>query len=76
MKLKYMKEDNMEYREEDFLMLSGIQHFTFCKRQWALIHIEQQWVENLRTVEGKIMHENAHKGVRTESWTPMGSERS
>lgn len=42
----------MEYKEEDFLMLSGIQHFAFCRRQWALIHIEQQWQENVRTVEG------------------------
>ncbi len=56
----------MEYREEDFLMLSGIQHFTFCRRQWALIYIEQQWEENLRTVEGHIMHENAHGGKLCE----------
>lgn len=49
-----------EYSEEDFLMLSGIQHFLFCKRQWALIHIEQQWAENVRTIEGKLMHEKAH----------------
>ena len=32
----------MAYREDEYLMLSGIQHFTFCRRQWALIHIEQQ----------------------------------
>lgn len=50
----------MEYGEEDFLMLSGIQHFAFCRRQWALIHIEQQWEENVRTFEGSVMHENAH----------------
>jgi len=50
----------MEYKEEDFLLLSGIQHFSFCKRQWALIHIEQQWQENLRTVEGHILHEKTH----------------
>ncbi|MCB2296327.1 CRISPR-associated protein Cas4 [Clostridium tagluense] len=50
----------MEYKEEDFLMLSGIQHFSFCKRQWALIHIEQQWQENLRTIEGEILHEKTH----------------
>lgn len=50
----------MEYQEEDYLMLSGIQHFAFCRRQWALIHIEQQWQENVRTFEGKIMHDNAH----------------
>lgn len=41
-------------------MLSGIQHFAFCRRQWALIHIEGQWEENFRTADGKIMHENAH----------------
>lgn len=50
----------MNYAEDDYLMISGIQHFVFCKRQWALIHIEQQWAENLRTVEGEIFHENAH----------------
>ena len=41
-------------------MLSGIQHFVFCRRQWALIHIEQQWEENVRTVDGAIMHGHAH----------------
>ncbi len=40
-------------------MLSGIQHFEFCKRQWALIHIEQQWEENVRTVEGQHLHRKA-----------------
>lgn len=50
----------MEYSEEDYLQLSGIQHFTFCRRQWALIHIEQQWAENVRTFEGQILHEKAH----------------
>ncbi len=44
------------------LMISGIQHFTFCQRQWALIHIEQQWQENVRTVDGKIFHGRAHHG--------------
>lgn len=50
----------MEYREEDYLLLSGIQHFAFCRRQWALIHIEQLWNENVRTIEGKFLHEKAH----------------
>jgi len=57
----------MLYSEEDFLSLSGIQHFMFCRRQWALIHIEQQWEENLRTVEGHIMHKNAHDSLMTET---------
>ena len=55
------------YKEEEYLMLSGIQHFAFCRRQWALIHIENQWEENLRTVEGRIMHEKAHDGPTLES---------
>lgn len=52
----------MKYSEEDYLQLSGIQHFAFCRRQWALIHIENQWAENERTVDGIIMHEKAHSG--------------
>ena len=55
-----------EYSEDDFLLLSGIQHFVFCKRQWALIHIEQQWHENLRTVEGGILHEKTHDNTIKE----------
>lgn len=47
--------------EDNYLMLSGIQHFQFCKRQWALIHIEQQWEENVRTIEGQYLHRNADK---------------
>lgn len=50
----------MEFKEDDYLMLSGLQHFIFCRRQWALIHIEQQWVENYQTTAGEIMHKRAH----------------
>jgi len=50
----------MTYDEDDYLQLSGLQHFCFCPRQWALIHLEQQWAENLRTVEGDLLHERAH----------------
>lgn len=49
------------YSEEDYLMLSGIQHFAFCRRQWAIIHIEQQWAENYRTTAGELMHKKAHE---------------
>lgn len=52
----------MGYKEEEYLQLSGLQHFSFCRRQWALIHIEQQWAENLRTVDGRILHKKAHDG--------------
>ena len=47
----------MVYAESDYLMLSGIQHFQFCKRQWSLIHIEQQWAENEATAHGQILHQ-------------------
>lgn len=57
----------MIYSEEDFLQLSGLQHFKFCRRQWALIHIENQWAENYRTTDGAILHENAHNGDFRES---------
>ncbi len=56
----------MEYREEDYLSLSGIQHFEFCRRQWALIHIEQQWQDNVRTIEGEFLHERAHNNELSE----------
>jgi len=54
------------YEEDDFLMLSGIQHFAYCRRQWALIHIEQQWGENERTADGRIFHKNAHESDSIE----------
>ena len=57
----------MTYSEEDYLLLSGIQHFKFCRRQWALIHIEQQWADNYRTVDGTLMHERAHDTGLKES---------
>jgi CRISPR-associated exonuclease Cas4 len=40
-------------------MISGIQHFRFCQRQWALIHIEQAWQDNLLTFDGQILHTKA-----------------
>ena len=55
------------YTPDECLMLSGLQHFRFCRRQWALIHIEQQWAENLRTVEGQLLHERAHNEQLRES---------
>lgn len=60
-----------EYKEEDFLQLAGLQHFTFCRRQWALIHIEQQWEENVLTVKGDLFHEKVHDGYSTEKRKDM-----
>lgn len=46
------------YSEDDMLMLSGIQHYRFCPRQWALIHLEQQWEDNRLTIEGQLLHKH------------------
>lgn len=52
--------------ERGILMLSGLQHFAYCRRQWALIHVEQQWQENLHTAEGQVFHRRAHDEQQTE----------
>ena len=73
----------MEYAEDDYLMISGIQHFKFCRRQWALIHIEQQWAENEHTVIGELMHKKTHdpyiaekrKDILTVRALPVSSRR-
>ena len=52
--------------ERELLMLSGLQHFAYCRRQWALIHVEQQWQENLHTAEGQVFHQRAHDEKQTE----------
>lgn len=57
----------MAYKEDDWLQLSGLQHFAFCRRQWALIHIEGQWAENYRTMDGLLMHEHVHDNAFRES---------
>lgn len=57
----------MTYDDDNILSISGIQHFVFCRRQWALIHIEQQWAENLLTVSGEIMHNKAHDNTFSET---------
>lgn len=49
---------NLKYSEDDMLLLSGIQHYVFCPRQWALIYLEQQWEENFLTTEGHLLHNN------------------
>ena len=70
------------YTEDDLIPLSALQHLIFCKRQCALIHIEQAWAENLFTAEGRIMHERVHaedrasRGkVRIEYSMPLRSLR-
>lgn len=55
-----------DYSEEEYLLLSGIQHFAFCPRQWALIHIEQLWTESYLTSSGRILHNKVHDSSQVE----------
>lgn len=48
------------YDEDDLVMISALQHYLFCPRRCALVHIEQQWSENRLTAEGRILHERVH----------------
>jgi len=47
----------------DTLMISALQHYAFCPRQFALIHVEQAWADNRFTAEGNILHERVDSGV-------------
>ncbi len=55
-----MKFSMNTYAEEDYIEISEVQHYRFCPRQWGLIYLEHQWAENLKTVEGEILHKKAH----------------
>jgi CRISPR-associated exonuclease Cas4 len=48
------------FEDDDLIMISALQHFLFCARQCALIHIEQQWRENVYTIQGELLHRRAH----------------
>ncbi len=70
------------YQENDYIQLSALQHMLFCQRQCALIHVEQLWVENKFTAEGRVMHERVDRGdqedrgrVRVEYSLPLKSSR-
>ena len=54
------------YSEDEYLMISGIQHYLFCKRQRALIHIENEWGENAFTKIGEIVHNKTDKPLIKE----------
>ncbi|MCB2188428.1 MAG: CRISPR-associated protein Cas4 [Deltaproteobacteria bacterium] len=70
------------FAESDLIALSALQHWAFCPRQCALIHLEAQWSENRLTAEGRLLHEKAHQAggesrgeVRVERGLPLRSLR-
>ena len=72
-----------EWAEDELVMISALEHYSYCPRQCALIHVEHVYDENLYTLRGNRAHERAHdpdesaseEGVRIERGMPLFSER-
>lgn len=65
---------------DDLIPLSALQHYLYCPRQCALIHVERLWAENRQTAEGHLLHDRAdipqierRHGVRTITAMPLSS---
>jgi CRISPR-associated exonuclease Cas4 len=68
--------------DDDLIPLSALQHYLYCPRQCALIHVEQAWQENRFTAEGRVLHEatgepgtEKRRGVRVVTGMPIVSRR-
>ncbi len=57
-----MQPDAIRFTEDQLIPISALQHWLYCPRQCALIHVEQAWAENQFTAEGRVLHEKAHEG--------------
>lgn len=60
------------YTEDDFIMISALQHYVYCPRQCGLIHVDDVWHENLYTVRGNILHEK----VDTDTYETRGTKKT
>src|SRR5262245_52641047 len=76
------KQSLPEHDENDLIMISALEHYSYCPRQCALIHVEQSFEENLFTLRGRVVHEQVdtpevkvEKGVRVERALPLWSNR-
>jgi CRISPR-associated exonuclease Cas4 len=71
-----------DWDESELVMISTLEHYSYCPRQCALIHQEQTFSENLYTLRGRAVHEQVdepemkmEKGVRVERALPLWSNR-
>lgn len=60
------------YSEDDFIMISALQHYVYCPRQCGLIHVDDVWHENLFTTRGNILHDK----VDTDTYETRGTKRT
>jgi CRISPR-associated exonuclease Cas4 len=64
--------------DDDLIPISALQHYLYCPRQCALIHVERLWAENRQTAEGRLLHKRtdqpsieSRKGIRTATAMPI-----
>ena len=74
--------EDREWKEEDIVLISALEHYSYCPRQCALIHMERTYDENIYTMRGNLLHERADSGeaetradIRTERAVPLWSDR-
>lgn len=75
--------DDLFHLHDDVeVLISAIEHYSYCPRQCALIHVEQTYDENMFTMRGKLQHERvdsgddaSNRGVETLRAIPLWSER-
>ena len=60
------------YNEDDFIMISALQHYVYCPRQCGLIHVDDVWHENLFTTRGNILHDK----VDTDTYETRGTKKT
>jgi CRISPR-associated exonuclease Cas4 len=77
-----VEEEPAEWTDQDLIPISAIQHYSYCPRQAALIHLEQVWDENLYTLRGRFVHEEVDQpgeelagNLRIERSLPLWSRR-
>lgn len=70
------------FEDEIEVLLSAIEHYSYCPRQCALIHVEQTYAENLYTLRGNRAHErvdsgidSVEEGVRSKRDLPLWSHK-
>ena len=60
------------FTEDDFILISALQHYIYCPRQCGLIHVDDVWNENLFTVRGQILHDK----VDTDTYETRGDVKT
>ena len=75
-------EGHREWGDEEWVLVSALEHYSYCPRQCALIHVEQVYDENLFTLQGSALHDRVHSdettevdGRRIERGIPIWSQR-